>query len=336
MSDAGTAPDPHSHPGRASDEATEVYVRHRELLFSIVYGMLGTVADTEDVLQEAWLSWAARCRDDAARPVDHPRGYLVRVAVNQALARQEAVRRRKEAYLGPWLPEPLVTAEDASEPALRAESVSVALLVVLESLSPLERAVFVLHEVFGYAHTEIAGMLGRTPAAVRQLGHRARRHVRARRPRYRSDPEVQRRVTERFVAATTHGDLSALLELLAPDVTMWNDGGGKVPRASRRPLYGSDKVARFLVGVARGATGRGGGRFGAHYRTVNGTPSAVLTRGGELFGVMVLELTPEGDRVRAVYTVANPDKLAHVRGAEAGRNAHSDHHDHPDHPRSRP
>jgi RNA polymerase sigma-70 factor (ECF subfamily) len=330
-----------------------VYVEHRELLFSIVYGILGTVTDTEDVLQEAWLSWAARCRG-GARPVDHPRGYLVRVAVNQALARQEAIRRRKEAYPGPWLPEPLVTGEDASEPTFRAESVSVALLVVLETLSPLERAMFVLHEVFGYAHTEIAAMLGRAPAAVRQLGHRARRHVRARRPRYRSDPEVQRRVTERFVAATADGDLAALLDLLAPDVTMWNDGGGKVPRASRRLLHGSDRVARFLAGVARGGADRGSDRFEAHYRGINGAPSVVLTRGGELFGVMALELTPEGDRVRAVYTVANPDKLAHVRDAgpnepgrtghcpDASRPSHSSHSSRPSrsndtsHPRSRP
>ncbi|RKS06233.1 RNA polymerase sigma-70 factor (ECF subfamily) [Nocardiopsis sp. Huas11] len=334
MSDPATATEPRppgeEHPaGPATaaiteasaaddDEATAVYVEHRELLFSIVYGMLGTVTDTEDVLQEAWLSWAARVRDGDARPIDNPRGYLVRVAVNQALARQEAIRRRKEAYLGPWLPEPLVTEEDAAQPTLRAESVSVALLVVLESLSPLERAVFVLHEVFGYAHTEIAAMLGRTPAAVRQLGHRARRHVRARRPRYRSDPRVQRRVTERFVAATTDGDLATLLELLAPDVTMWNDGGGKVPRASRRLLHGGDKVARFLIGVARPGTERAADRFEAHYRGINGTPSAVLTRGGRLFGVMALELTPEGDRIQAVYTVANPDKLAHVRDAEPG------------------
>jgi RNA polymerase sigma-70 factor (ECF subfamily) len=327
MSDTGPAPDPRppveataarptrttaqASRDRASDEATDVYVEHRELLFSIVYGMLGTVTDTEDVLQEAWLSWAARGRDGDARPVDNPRGYLVRVAVNQALARQEAIRRRKEAYLGPWLPEPLVAMEDASEPVLRAESVSIALLVVLESLSPLERAVFVLHEVFGYAHTEIAGMLGRTPAAVRQLGHRARRHVRARRPRFRSDPEVQQRVTERFVAAATEGDLGALLELLAPDVTMWNDGGGKVPKASRRPLHGREKVARFLVGVARG----GLDGVEAHRRRVNDTTAVVLTRGDDLFGVMVLELTETGDQVHAVYTVANPDKLAHLRGA---------------------
>ncbi|MFI6575601.1 RNA polymerase sigma factor SigJ [Nocardiopsis sp. NPDC050513] len=305
--------DPPTVPDTALREATDHYVDHRELLFSVVYGMLGTVADTEDVLQETWLAWSARHRDRTAPPVGHPRAYLVRVAVNQALARQEAVRRRRESYLGPWLPEPLVTGEDASAEVLRTESVSLALLVVLESLSPLERAVFVLREVFGYGNTEIAGILGRTPAAVRQLGRRARRHVRARRPRYEADPGLQRAVTGRFVEAALSGDVATLMEVLAPDVTMWNDGGGKVRRASRRPIEGRDRVARFLVGIA---TGRDPIREFTH-ELVNDTPAALLLREGELFAAVVLDL--RGDRVSDIYTVANPDKLAHLRPSTAGR-----------------
>ncbi|MGV9777594.1 sigma-70 family RNA polymerase sigma factor [Streptosporangium sp. NPDC003464] len=178
-------------------DASGVFADHRESLFSIVYDMLGTVGDTEDVLQETWLAWSVR---DPGGIDDH-RAYLVRIAVNQALAHQGTLRRRKETSPGPWLPEPLITGPDAAEPAVRAESVSIALLVVLETLTPLERAVFVLHEVFAYQHTEIAVMLDRGPAAVRQLAHRAREHVRARRPRARVDRRTHQEVTERFVGA---------------------------------------------------------------------------------------------------------------------------------------
>jgi RNA polymerase sigma factor (sigma-70 family) len=181
---SGTPPrSPSGGPPELAGSATQVFVEHRELLFAIVYNLLGSVADTEDVLQETWLSWAGRNQDPRAEPIDNPRGYLVRIAVNQTLARQAAIKRQRETYVGPWLPEPLLTSdsEDAVEAAMRAETVSIALLVVLETLSPLERAVFVLHEVFGYSHPEIAGILDRRPAAVRQLSHRAREHVHARR-----------------------------------------------------------------------------------------------------------------------------------------------------------
>ncbi|MQA15949.1 MAG: sigma-70 family RNA polymerase sigma factor [Pseudonocardiaceae bacterium] len=292
----------------AADTGTQAFVEHRELLFSVVYSMLGSVADTEDVLQETWLAWAARNRRPDAEPIDNPRGYLVRIAVNEALARQAAIRRRRETYLGPWLPEPLLTADDAADTSVGAESVSIALLVVLESLSPLERAVFVLHEVFGYSHAEIAGIVGRSPAATRQLGHRAREHVHARRPRFKADPQVQRQVTERFVAAALGGDLRSLLELLAPDVTMSIDGGGKVPKAGMRAVRGRDKVARLITGLAADQPGE----LDIRYRQVNNDPSAVLFAGDSPFAVMVLDLTPEGEQVRSVYTVVNPDKLSHI------------------------
>jgi RNA polymerase sigma-70 factor (ECF subfamily) len=171
------------------------------------------------VLQETWLAWSTR---EGGAPVDHPRAYLVRIAVNRALAHLDRVKRRRETYVGPWLPEPVPTPDP--DPAVRAESVSMALLVVLETLTPVERTVFVLHEVFGYPHTEIAEILGRNAASVRQLAHRAREHVQARRPRYRTAPGARQEITERFLAAMAGGDLEEFLRLLAPEVTLWTDG----------------------------------------------------------------------------------------------------------------
>ena len=287
------------------DPATQLFADHRELLFSVVYNMLGTVSDTEDVLQDTWLAWAPRNTEE----ITNPRAYLVRIAVNTALARQAVISRRRETYVGPWLPEPVLSdAPDTADPALRAESVSMAMLVVLETLTPLERAVFVLHEVFGYAHTEIAEILDRSPAAVRQLAHRAREHVQARRPRYETDPHVQQQVTERFLAAALGGDLNALMELLAPDVTMWADGGGKAS-SLLRPVTGSDRVARTLLGVMSRRKVRD---FDIRYRMVNGDASAVLFADDEPFTFMVLDLTPDGERVAGIYTVRNPDKLTHL------------------------
>ncbi|MFG2821791.1 sigma-70 family RNA polymerase sigma factor [Kitasatospora sp. NPDC048365] len=300
------------------EPATETYLDHRELLFSIVYSMLGSVADTEDVLQETWLAWTARTADPGSEPIDSPRAYLVRIAVNKALARQAAMARLRETYIGPWLPEPLLTTREATplgdgaDAAERADAVSMAMLVVLETLSPLERAVFVLHEVFGYAHTETAELLGRSPASIRQLAHRAREHVHARRPRYRADARLRRQVTERFTAAIAGGDLDALLRLLAPDVTLWADGGGKATAAGPRPLHGRDRVLRAL---ARGRSVAPGG-IDVRLTDVNGGPSAVLYADGVPFGVLVLDLAPDEDLVTGIYFVTNPDKLARLEGAE--------------------
>ncbi|MER7563841.1 RNA polymerase sigma factor SigJ [Streptomyces sp. NPDC048523] len=296
-----------------TEAATGVFVEHRELLFGVVYNMLGSVADTEDVLQDTWLSWSRRGVDG----VDNPRAYLVRIAVNHALQRRAVVSRRRETYVGPWLPEPLVAGEDgADDPALRTESVSLAMLVVLESLSPLERAVFVLHEVFGYAHTEIAEILDRTPAAVRQVAHRARAHVHARRPLYEAHPRVRREATERFVRAAVGGDIAELMEILAPDVTVWTDGGGKRRPSALRPVHGRDKAVRLLSGYAK----RGSAQ--AHplelrHRRVNGDDAAVLFQDDAPYAVIVLDLTPDGDQVSALYVVSNPDKLTHVQKEEA-------------------
>ncbi|MBG0566640.1 RNA polymerase sigma factor SigJ [Actinoplanes sp. NEAU-A11] len=311
------SPDRKAGSDSAAGAATHVFAAHRELLFSIVYNMLGSVADTEDVLQEAWLSWATRHRTPSAERIDNPRAYLVRIAMNKALAHQAIISRRRETYVGPWLPEPLVgplagtvIPDDAADGAVRAVSVSMALLVVLETLTPLERGVFVLHEVFGYAHTEIAEILGRSPMAIRQLAHRAREHVHARRPRYEPDPRVHQQVTERFLAAALGGDLDALLEILAPEVTLWGDGGGGAPaRGGLRPLHGRDKVARLLTELAARRADQG---LSVVYRSVNGDPSALLFAGDSLYAVIVVDLTAAGNEVGGIYIVANPDKLAHV------------------------
>ncbi|MER5180027.1 RNA polymerase sigma factor SigJ [Streptomyces sp. NPDC002896] len=298
--------------------ATQLFVDHRELLFSIVYNMLGSVADTEDVLQETWLSLTVRGRTSPLEEIGNPRAYLVRIAVNHALARQAVIRRRRETYVGPWLPEPLVAgggadahgeSDDAADQALRTESVSMAMLVVLETLTPLERAVFVLHEVFGYAHTEIAAILDRSPSAVRQLAHRAREHVHARRPRFEAHPRVRQEATERFVAAALGGDMAALMEILAPDVTLWSDGGGKMRSSALRPVRGREKVARLLTAYSSRRRPEG---MAVEYRHVNGDPSAVVFAGDSPYAVMVMDLTPEGDQVSDVYLVTNPDKLSRV------------------------
>ena len=313
------SPAPHpamqSRPDEALNTATRLFMEHRELLFAIVYNMLGSVADTEDVLQETWLSWSGSRSRSPLKEIGNPRAYLVRVAVNHALTRRDAISRRRETYVGPWLPEPLVAQAtdepppDAADPALRAESVSMAMLVVLESLTPLERAVFVLGEVFGYAHTEVAEVLDRSPAAVRQLAHRARQHVHARRPLYEAHPRVRREATERFVEAALGGDIGALMEILAPDVTVWTDGGGKT-RGALRPVRGRDKAVRFITGRARQG---GRARLDITYRRVNGDDSVVVFDGTSPFAVMVMDLTHEGDRISDVFIVTNPDKLTHVR-----------------------
>jgi RNA polymerase sigma-70 factor (ECF subfamily) len=299
----------------ATQTATQTFTDHRDLLFSIVYNMLGSVADAEDVLQETWLSWMARNQASGAEPIGNPRSYLVRIAANRALDHQAALARRKETSVGPWLPEPIATPsvdtpayDDTADAVLQTESVSLALLVVLETLSPLERGVFVLHEVFGYPHTEIAQILGRSPSAVRQLAHRAREHVHARRPRYEPAPGVRRQVTERFLDATLGGDVDALLQLLAPEVSLWGEGGKAHPVAGLRSFHGRDKVARALITNAR----RFGRNLDVVYRSVNGAPAALMLDGDTTQAVISLDLTPDGHQVCGIYIIANPDKLSHL------------------------
>ncbi|GEC05657.1 RNA polymerase sigma24 factor [Streptomyces spinoverrucosus] len=286
-----------------ADTATEVFEEHRPVLLGVAYRMLGRVADAEDVVQDAWLRWSAADRAD----VRDPRAYLVRVTTRLALDRLRQIKTRNEAYVGPWLPEPYVTefgdtAPDTAERAVLADSVSLAVLVVLESLSPLERAVFVLREAFGYPHAEIAAMLDRAEPAVRQLAGRARRHVEERRPRYDVDPAERRDLTERFLAAAGDGDLDGLMALLAPDVRLVGDSGGKA-QAPLRVLQSADHVGRFLIGAAR----KGIPDMSYRFLELNGGPAVLVLSGDKPDSVFQLDVLD--GRVQAVYVIRNPDKL---------------------------
>src|ERR671918_2326403 len=218
------------------------YVTHRSLLFTVAYEMLGSAADAEDVVQETWLRWVDVDRSE----VRDPRAYLVRIVTRQALNRLRSVARRREDYVGEWLPEPLMTSPDVAADVELAESLSMAMLTVLETLGPPERAVFVLREVFDTPYDEIAEAVGKSAAAVRQIAHRARGHVAARRPRVSVSATEQQEALDRFLAAIRHGDLQGLLDVLAPDVVIVADGGGVVP-AARRPVEGAERVANLVI-----------------------------------------------------------------------------------------
>ncbi|MFB7917297.1 RNA polymerase sigma-70 factor [Streptomyces sp. NPDC056061] len=286
-----------------ADTAADVFESHRSVLTGVAYRMLGRIVDAEDVVQEAWLRWSSASRED----VREPRAYLVRVTTRLALDRLRQVRSQREAYVGPWLPEPLVTdfgpaVPDTAERAVLADTVSVAVLVVLESLSPLERAVFVLREAFGFPYAEIAATLDRSEAAVRQLAGRARRHVEEGRTRFDVDPVQRRDLTDRFLAAAAGGDMADLLEMLAPDVRLVGDSGGKA-KAPLRVIEGADKVGRFLFAVAHDnipdADVRG--------VELNGGPAVLVLSGGKPDSVIQVDIA-EG-RIQRVYIVRNPDKL---------------------------
>ncbi|MCL3859784.1 RNA polymerase sigma-70 factor [Actinotalea sp. K2] len=276
---------------------TDAFVTHRNLLFTVAYEILGSAADAEDVLQETWLRWADV---DLATVRDH-RAYLVRITTRQALNRLRTMARRRETYVGPWLPEPLLTAPDVADDVALADSVSTAMLMVLETLSPTERAVFVLREVFDVPYDEIADAVGKTPAAVRQIAHRAREHVATRRPRGSVSAEQRQAVVVRFVAAATTGDLQGLMEVLAPDVVLFSDGGG-LKKAARRPIHGRDKVVRFLAGVAKDEVVER-----ADVVTVNGAPALRVVIGGVVDTIASFQL--EGGLVTALYVTRNPEKL---------------------------
>jgi len=287
--------------------SADPFAEHRGLLLTVAYEMLGSTSDAEDVLQESWLRWAARTQDDQQEEVRDPRAYLVRIVTRQALNRLRTLQRQRETYVGTWLPEPLVTAPDVLEDVELADSVSFAMLVVLETLSPLERAVFVLREVFGFEYDEIATATERSPAAVRQLASRARNHVQARRPRVDPPANTEQIVAEFFAAAST-GRVEPLLELLAPDVVLRSDGGGK-KKAALNPIHGADKVARFLAAVVpQDAV------IDVRTGVVNGAPSLFLYLDGELDSIGTV--TTENGLVKEIYLVRNPDKLVDVAERE--------------------
>jgi RNA polymerase sigma-70 factor (TIGR02957 family) len=295
----------------ATERALAAFDRHRRLLFTVAYELLGSVADAEDVVQDAWLRWSAADRDDVA----DPRAYLVRIASRLALDRLGSARSRRETYVGPWLPEPLLTeqAADPGEAVEVAEQVSLALLVVLETLSPLERAVFVLREVFGLPVAEVAAVVDRSEAAVRQVAHRAREHVQARQPRFDPDRRTQREVTQRFFDAVAGGDVDALMAVLSPGVVLVSDGGG-IAQAARRPVVGADKVARFLTGIA--AKGFAIPGLDGRLTDVNGTPGFAAWVDGVPF--MALSPVVRDGRVEQVLVVVNPAKLAGLGPPPAG------------------
>lgn len=282
----------------------QVFADHRSLMFSVAYRILGSAADAEDVVQDAWLKWSAADRTQVA----DAKAYLVRIVSNLSMERLRSTRRKRETYVGPWLPEPILTSADTAEDVLTAESVSMAMLVVLETLSPLERAVFVLKEVFDFSYGEIAQAVDRSEAAVRQAGHRARNHVQARRPRFESDPDEKRQAVERFLAAATGGDINELMQLLAPDVTLWTDGGGKV-RQALRPIQGSGKVAPWIMGVmSRPYEGVEIHDMAVQLVDINGGPGIVFSGAGRVIATLTVELDEAG-RIVTIHNVANPDKL---------------------------
>jgi RNA polymerase sigma-70 factor (TIGR02957 family) len=276
------------------------FVTHRSLLFTVAYEMLGSAADAEDVLQESWLRWAG---------VDHaqvrdPRAYLVKVVTRQALNRLRTLSRSREHYVGEWLPEPLLTSPDVADDVELADSVSIAMLTVLETLGPVERAVFVLREVFEMPYGEIADATGRSSDAVRQIARRAREHVAARRPRVHVSRSEQQAVVERFLVALQTGRLQELMELLAPDVVMIADGGG-LAAAARAPLHGADLVASVLARVNRVEA-----TVATSTVWVNGAPAARIEFDGEL--IAAVSLVVENGRVTRIYAMRNPRKLTRL------------------------
>jgi RNA polymerase sigma-70 factor (TIGR02957 family) len=299
---------PNDRGGNMSrDPATEVFIAHRNLLFTVAYEMLGSAADAEDVLQETWLRWAGVDLDT----VRDRRAYLVRITTRQALTRLRALGRRKESYVGPWLPEPLLTAPDVAEDVELADSVSMAMLLVLETLTPTERAVFVLREVFDVDYDEIAEAVAKSPAAVRQIAHRARSHVAARRPRGVVSAAETRDALAAFQRAVETGDLQRLLDILAPDVVFLGDGGGVV-QAVPRPVVGADKVARLLAArLGKIAT------MSLRLAQINGYPALILRRGGEIDTVVAVRI--DDGLITGLYAVRNPEKLSHMERETALR-----------------
>ncbi|WP_018349463.1 RNA polymerase sigma-70 factor [Longispora albida] len=285
----------------AADPATETFLAHRNLLFTVAYEMLGSAADAEDVLQETWLRWVAVDLDQ----VRDQRAYLVRITTRQALNRLRSMKQRKESYVGPWLPEPLLTAPGVAEDSDLAESMSMALMLVLETLTPTERAVFVLREAFDVDYDEIAEAVGKTPAAVRQIAHRARQHVDARRPRQQASQDQAWAAVESLQHALETGDVQSLLKVLAPDIVLVGDGGG-VKHAALRPILGQDKVFRLL----QGGLGKAGAIVTCEAAVVNGNPALLVHLDGEFDGVMAVHV--DGGQITGMYYVRNPQKLTRL------------------------
>jgi RNA polymerase sigma-70 factor (TIGR02957 family) len=298
---AETAKTEQELPMAGPDQATEAFIAHRNLLFTVAYEILGSAADAEDVLQETWLRWAGV---DLAEVRDF-RAYLVRITARQALSRLRTLGRRKESYFGPWLPEPLLTTQDVADDVELAESVSMAMLLVLETLGPTERAVFVLREVFALEYEEIAEAVDKSPAAVRQIAHRARARVAERRPRGVVSTAETKRALEAFKRALETGDLQSLFDMLAPDVVLLGDGGG-VKQAVLRPIAGADRVARVLAGGLP-LLGREASVEPAH---INGGLALIIRLNGKIDDVVAVRI--DDGLISGLYVVRNPEKLSRV------------------------
>lgn len=290
-------------------QATEAFIAHRNLLFTVAYEMLGSAADAEDVLQETWLRWV----NVDPEQIHDQRAYLVRITTRLSLNQLRTTNRRKEAYVGTWLPEPLITTRDVAEDVELAESVSMALMLVLETLGPTERAVFVLREVFDLGYDEIAQAVNKTPAAIRQIAHRARQHVEARRPGTTISQSETRAALESFQRALETSDLQCLLDVLAPDVVLMSDGGG-VKQAALRPIIGAEKVARYyLGGLAKFLAEMGNTKATLTLAPtlVNGSPALLVQLDGQVDGVMAVHV--QHARITGLYYVCNPEKLTRVQ-----------------------
>ncbi|HME50539.1 RNA polymerase sigma-70 factor [Mycobacterium sp.] len=286
-----------------TDAHAQRFTQLRPLLFTIVYEILGSATESDDVLQDSYLRWA----QVDLRTVRDTKSYLAQLVTRQALNALRAGARRREDYVGPWLPEPLLLDErDPSADVVLAESVSMAMLVVLETLGPDERAVFVLREVFGFDYDEIAAAVGKSAPTVRQIAHRAREHVQARRKRFEPvDPQVGAQITAQFLATAANGDVDALMSMLAPDAVWIADGGGKVS-AARRPVVGARKVAAAVVGLGR----KGVPDMRIELATYNGAPAAVVFSGEDIDVVITAEITD--GLISTLYVIRNPEKLATV------------------------
>ncbi|MEB8338599.1 RNA polymerase sigma-70 factor [Streptomyces endophyticus] len=282
-----------------AESSSDAFITHRSLLFTVAYEMLGSAADAEDVLQESWLRWADADRTE----VRDPRAYLVRIVTRQSLNRLRTLSRRREDYVGQWLPEPLLTSPDVADDIELAESVSIALLTVLETLGPTERAVFVLREVFDVPYGEIAEAVGRSAATVRQIARRARDHVAARQPRMKVARSEQQAVVERFLAAMSTGNLQGLMEVMAPDVVMIADGGGRVA-AALLPLHGVDVVATLLASAKTKVA-----ELATTPVWFNAAPAARIDFDGEPAAVSVLV---DDGRITHIYVTRNPEKLTRI------------------------
>ena len=291
--------------GSAGGEHAERFTHLRPLLFTIVYEILGSATESDDVLQDSYLRWA---EVDLAIVRD-TKSYLAQLVTRQALNALRAGARRREDYIGPWLPEPvLLDDRDASSDVVLAESVSMAMLVLLETLTPDERAVFVLRDVFGFDYDEIAGAVGKSVASVRQVAHRAREHVHARRKRFDPvDAAASAEITEQFMTAAATGDMDGLLAMLAPDATWTADSGGKAS-AARRPVVGADKVAKAIIGIFR--LGQKLPDVRIQTAVYNSAPAVVVYSGDHLEGVFLVEVTD--GKITHFYAMRNPDKLVGI------------------------